>query len=344
MRKGILIAAVAGAFALAAPAAHATPSPLALGPIEVNYSFSGLNVPYTLDTTGVATLSVEVKRPGAPDFEHVGDYDPQPAGELNVFRLLDAGEVRIRVSAVAPNGTVLDTEEVATTIKDQTLMGSLTPGFATPVEVGTTEIKRARFEGWGLVGLRIRNLRLTGDPDFTIVSENCSGRAVSLDGCEVQIAFTPIAVGERKTRMDFDANAPGGGYELSGTGKFTPSEPLLPQTTPQPAPAPTPAATAVDPPELAFNSAPSRKDTKLSGLRMVNLPAGSTVTVKCAKGCATKSLTKRNVSGSLSLASFAKRRLKVGTTIRVTLTAPGAKPTTTTLKIRANREPSVTTR
>jgi hypothetical protein len=113
---------------------------------------------------------------------------------------------------------------------------------------------------------------------------------------------------------------------------------------PTPTPAPTPPQPEIERPELGFDSVPGRTSTKLFGLRLEHLKPGTTITVKCAKGCPTKALTKRGVSGSVSLARFATRRLKTGTTIRVTIVAPGEKPMLMTLRIRANREPSVSTR
>ena len=74
--------------------------------------------------------------------------------------------------------------------------------------------------------------------------------------------------------------------------------------------------TAPEPAELGFGSAPGRTSAKLSGLKLEHLKPGSTITVKCAKGCPAKAFTKRGVSGTVSLARFATRRLKVGTTIR----------------------------
>ena len=79
-------------------------------------------------------------------------------------------------------------------------------------------------------------------------------------------------------------------------------------------------------------------------MRLEHLKPATTITVRCPEGCPAKALTKRGVSGTVSLARFATRRLRVGTTIRVTITAPGEKPIQMTLKIRANREPSVRTR
>jgi hypothetical protein len=98
----------------------------------------------------------------------------------------------------------------------------------------------------------------------------------------------------------------------------------------------------VDPPELVFDSAPGRTSTRLFGLRLEHVPAASKVTVRCAKGCPAKALTKSGLSGTVSLRQFATRALKVGTTIRITLATPGQATRTATLKIRARREPKVT--
>ena len=340
VRKGLL--SIAAALALAAPAtAHAAPDRLALGAIVVYNSYS-IAVPYTVDTAGVTRLKVEIKLPGRPDYEFYNYYwELQPSGTLYVASGGLDGEVHVRVTAEAQDFSPLESQDVSRLITMPTTILSLIRNFGVQ-EVGAVERKDARFEGWDKA-LDIRNLRLEGDPDFRIVSENCTGRSVGPTGCEVTIEFTPTVVGDHKTRLLFDANGTSGSYDVTGTGKFTPSEPLLPPPPPAPQPTPTPTPVAPDPPELVFNSAPSRKDNKLFGLKLVNLRPGSTITVKCAKGCSAKSLTKRNVSGTVSLASFAKRRLKVGTTIRVTITAPGAKPIVTTLKVRANREPSVRT-
>ena len=66
--------------------------------------------------------------------------------------------------------------------------------------------------------------------------------------------------------------------------------------------------------------------------------------MRCARGCPAKSFTKRDARGTVSLYRFASRRLKVGTTIRITIAEPGARPIEATIKIRAGRKPSVTTR
>ena len=115
-----------------------------------------------------------------------------------------------------------------------------------------------------------------------------------------------------------------------------------PTVVPAPTPTPTPVAAAtVDRAGLRLPDE-NHTSTRLFGLRLENVEAGSTVTVRCAKGCPLKSWTKRNAKGTISLARFASRRLKPGTTIKITLTEPGKPTRAATLKIRARRAPSVT--
>jgi hypothetical protein len=347
VRNGFLLAAIAVVLALAALTAQASADTgrIALGPLVV-HNPAELDVPYTLDALQprVAKLGIAIKIPNEPDFEFLGYYDPQPSGSIHVFwKRFDGGEVRMRITAVGEDGSVLDTAEAVTTVERWTLMQTLTPYFGKQ-EVGVTERRSIRIEAADLPPLRIRGVKVSGN-DFKFVSEDCTGRLVSLEGCYIDIEFTPTAVGERRGLVELEANAPTSGLELRGIGVVTPSEPLLPRDViAQATPTPTPTPTVAEPPELVFNSEPGRTSTRLFGLRVEHVEPGTTITVRCAKGCPVKSLTKRGVRGTVSLSRFASRRLKVGTTIRVTIAEPGARPIETTLKVRAKREPSVVTR
>ena len=64
--------------------------------------------------------------------------------------------------------------------------------------------------------------------------------------------------------------------------------------------------------------------------------------MRCARGCSRKTFTTVKAHGTLSLASFAKHRLPVGTTIRITIAEPGKPTVLATIKIRAGRAPSAT--
>jgi hypothetical protein len=95
---------------------------------------------------------------------------------------------------------------------------------------------------------------------------------------------------------------------------------------------------------LAFDARPGKRTTKLKRLRVEQLAPGTTVTVRGARRCSRRSLTKRDAKGTLSLASFARTPLRTGTTIRVVIAERGKPRVALTLKIRAGRAPSVTAR
>ena len=57
-------------------------------------------------------------------------------------------------------------------------------------------------------------------------------------------------------------------------------------------------------------------------LRVTDVPRGATVSARCPKGCSRKTYTKRNARGTVSLKRLVRKRLKVGTTITVTVTGP----------------------
>jgi hypothetical protein len=95
---------------------------------------------------------------------------------------------------------------------------------------------------------------------------------------------------------------------------------------------------------LGFRYASLSRATKLSNFVVRGVPAGSTVTVSCLKGCAKKSL-KRFVKrgGRISLKALARRPLKVDTTITVIVSKPGHTSAVKVLEIRARMAPLVTT-
>jgi hypothetical protein len=129
---------------------------------------------------------------------------------------------------------------------------------------------------------------------------------------------------------------------------FTVASPPPPVVVPAPLGAPPVQAGPASAPQqivvtLAFSFTSTRKRTKLKQLVIRNIPAGSTVTVHCPKGCPKKKFKKSRVRGKLSLKAFTKRSLKVRTKITVTVSRPGASSAVKVLKIRARRAPLVTT-
>ena len=96
---------------------------------------------------------------------------------------------------------------------------------------------------------------------------------------------------------------------------------------------------------FGFSSATS-KATKFSSLVLRDLSAGTTVVVtckgkRCPKGLKGKGFTKKNASGNVSLKTFIKKALPVGTVIKVVATKAGATTVTKTLTIRKKKAPVV---
>lgn len=85
----------------------------------------------------------------------------------------------------------------------------------------------------------------------------------------------------------------------------------------------------------------NRRQTKLTSLR-VAVPAGSTVTARCPKGCSAKTFVKRNASGIVSLKALAKKPLKVKTRITLTVSKPGAVSAVKVFEIQKAKGPLVT--
>jgi hypothetical protein len=86
----------------------------------------------------------------------------------------------------------------------------------------------------------------------------------------------------------------------------------------------------------------NRKTTRISALTVNSVPAGSTVTARCPKGCAKKSLVKKNAKGNVSLKALAgKKPLKARTKITVTVTKPGAVGAVKVLQIQKSKAPTV---
>ena len=74
------------------------------------------------------------------------------------------------------------------------------------------------------------------------------------------------------------------------------------------------------------------------------MPRGSTVRATCAKGCSRTSYVKRDARGTVSIRVLARKALKVGTRIRVEVTAPNMIGAVKTLTVRSRKDPSITTR
>jgi len=92
---------------------------------------------------------------------------------------------------------------------------------------------------------------------------------------------------------------------------------------------------------FSFHDA-NKKTTRISALTVNSVPAGSTVSARCPKGCAKKSLVVNNAKGNVSLKALAgKKPLKVKTKITVTVSKPGAVGAVKVLEVQKRKAPTV---
>jgi hypothetical protein len=129
----------------------------------------------------------------------------------------------------------------------------------------------------------------------------------------------------------------------------TPTPTPIPVATPAapeptPVPVPTQNAPARIVPILSFDYRATPRRTRFTRLSVKGVPAGATVKATCPKGCASKTFTKRNAKGTVSLRRLVRRSLKVGTTITVVVSKPGMLTGVKILRVRARKAPSVATR
>jgi len=95
---------------------------------------------------------------------------------------------------------------------------------------------------------------------------------------------------------------------------------------------------------LRFSFVSAARATKIVGLVVKNIPAGATVSVSCPSGCTKKTYRKTmRKGGQLRLAPVTRKKLKVGTEIRVVVSKPGMSSAVKVLTIRARKAPLVTT-
>jgi hypothetical protein len=103
----------------------------------------------------------------------------------------------------------------------------------------------------------------------------------------------------------------------------------------------TPAAKMLVPFSYGYDVHGTR--TKLLTATLKGVPAGSTVTVSCRKGCPAKtSFKKAGARGNLGLKSLVHKSFKAGAVITVVIAKPGFVTVTKTLKILAGKRPVLT--
>ena len=93
---------------------------------------------------------------------------------------------------------------------------------------------------------------------------------------------------------------------------------------------------------LTFSYHADKKATRITALTVNSVPKGATVSARCPKGCAKKSLVVKNAKGNVSLKALAgKKPLKLKTKITVTVSRPGAVGAVKVLQVQKRKAPTV---
>jgi hypothetical protein len=290
-------------------------------------------------TTGaVARLQIRIDGPGGRSEV----LQPAPHSGTTRFTAWGDGEYRFRATAYAADGSVLGTSESATVFDTaSTIELDVAPFGVQTVGTASAPIP-VLVRNQGVRATTVTALALGENPDFRILEDGCSDAVVGVwDTCTVLVRFTPGAGGPRTTTLTVATEAAFAPrtFALSGVG-FEPAG-----SAPRPSlPAPHVRAPAPAPAQLVSAQRAGRTTTRFRTLRLERIGTGSTVTVSCPKGCSRTAMTRRNVSGVLSLTSFAKRPLRVGTRITVTIATPGRAAQTLTLTVRASKAPRLQSR
>jgi hypothetical protein len=98
---------------------------------------------------------------------------------------------------------------------------------------------------------------------------------------------------------------------------------------------------------LSSETVAGKRTTRFTRLQVKGLPRGTTVRVTCkGKGCPGafkgKGYTKKNASGTLSLAKFLNKSLRAGDVLTIVVSRPGATSAVMAITMRAGKKPSVT--
>jgi hypothetical protein len=251
------------------------------------------------------------------------------------------GDYRFRATVYAADGSVLGASEAATVFDTASTIALDAAPFPAQT-VGAPRLPiRAFVRNEGARPTTVRAVTLGDGSEFELLEDRCTGERVGVgSACTVWVGFTPAAAGLRTSTLSVatDAAFAPRTFTLSGAGVTAAG----PERTVLAAP---PTASPARPPvRLVAAHRAGRNHTRLLQLRVEGVPAGSTVTATCRKGCSRARLTRHDVSGSLSLASVAKRPLPVGTRIIVKVSAPNLPATTLTLTVRARKAPRLQTR
>jgi hypothetical protein len=292
-----------------------------------------LTVTYT--ASDAPKLRLYAKPPGGA-YERVAERaNPGKAGEFE-HRVSRDGAYAFYTTVVDEDGN----EEAAPASPDATTQVTLRRSLATDSPAFGAQTVGTIFDAFGRV-VNDGEATLTLEPprldsgEFAIVSDQCTGATLAPgDACALLVRFSPVAAGTRTGRALFDD----GVLEFSGEGVAPVVVPAPPPPPPPPPPAPPQKIAAKL--SVAVRSK-GKTHTRLRALVVKGIPDGATVVAKLGK----KRVIKRNLTGGrLSLKALIGKPIKVRAKLTVTITKPGMVQQVLTLKTRARRNPSVTTR
>ena len=116
-----------------------------------------------------------------------------------------------------------------------TAMGQTPPTTLSPailqfgnVALGNSVIKTASLTNNQTVALSIASFSLTGNPDFALISENCTGSLPPGRTCFYHLAFNPSAIGPESASLAVNDSASNSPQEITLTGTGSPPATVAP--------------------------------------------------------------------------------------------------------------------
>lgn len=221
------------------------------------------------------------------------------------------------------------------------------PGYGYDCNVDGATFKDCRsgtFTASGLVvgthTFSVRAYSLTDDSvsdtvhrtwTVTGIDDDADGFVVPADCNDANPAIHPTA-----------AELAGNGLDENCDGLDTPPTPVTP-AAPAPTPAPPDSRPRLDV-ALSYFMHATKRSTRFTSLSLKGVPAGATISIRCAGGCPRKRATITGKRGTVAITPYRNRALKAGAKLTIEVTRPGAIGTAKVVTIRAGKRPTIVTK